>query len=86
MSLISVSLTLFPSPGIWDKFYLDCILGKGDELFKCIGQFRFLGIEDLPQELLTENFSMTVEFLDNKTAEITAGAYLLSFSEFVKSV
>ena len=33
-SLISVSWTLFRSPGRWDKLDLDGILGKGDQLFK----------------------------------------------------
>ena len=47
MSLISLSWTLFKSPGLWDKF--DCILSKGDQLFKFIGKFRYLGIENLPQ-------------------------------------
>ena len=48
MSLISLSWTLFESPGLWYKFDLDCILSKGDQLFKFIGKFRYLGIENLP--------------------------------------
>ena len=32
MSLMSFTSTLFRSPGMWDKFDLDCILGKGDQL------------------------------------------------------
>ena len=63
---------------MWDKFELDCILARGDQLFKFIGKFRYLGVEDLPQEFLLENYSMNVEFVENKTGEITAGAYLLS--------
>ena len=55
MSLISVSWTLFKYPGLCNKFDLDCILGKGDHLFKFIGKFRFLGEEDFPQEYLIEN-------------------------------
>ena len=43
MLLISVSWTLFKSPGLWNKFDLDCILGKGDQIFKFIGRFRYLG-------------------------------------------
>ena len=49
MSLISLSWTLFKPPGLWYKFDLDCILSKGDQLFKFIGKFRYLGIENLPQ-------------------------------------
>ena len=30
------------------KNYLDCILREGDQLFKFIGKFRSLGMEDLP--------------------------------------
>ena len=55
LSLISLTWTLFKTPALWDKFDLDCILGKGDQLFKFIGKFRYHGIEDLPQEFLIEN-------------------------------
>ena len=54
MSLISVSWTSknkiswFKSPGLWNQFDLDCILGKGDQLFKFVGKFRYLQVEDLP--------------------------------------
>ena len=43
MSFMSVSWILFKSPGMWDKFELDCILARGDQLFKFIGKFRYLG-------------------------------------------
>ena len=85
MSFMSVSWILFKSPGMWYKFELGCILATGDQLFKCIGKFRYLGVEDLPQEFQLENYSMNVEFLENKTGEITAGAYLLSITEIVNS-
>ena len=52
ISLISLSWTLLKSPGLWDKFDLDCILVKGDQLFTFMGKFRYLGIEDLPQDFL----------------------------------
>ena len=78
MSLMSITWTLVRYPGLWDKFDLDSILGKGDQLFKFTGKFRYLGMEDLPQEFLEENYSINVEFLENKTREITAGAYLIS--------
>ena len=32
VSLVSVSWILFRSPGLWEKFDLDCILGKEDQL------------------------------------------------------
>ena len=54
-----------------------------DQLFKFIGKFRYLGVEDLPQELIIENFLINIKLLENKTGEITAGAYLLSITEIV---
>ena len=70
---MSVTYTLFRSPGMWDKFDLDCILGKGSQLLKFIGQFRYLRMEDLPQEFLVENSSINVEFLENKTGKLQLG-------------
>lgn len=66
MSLICVSWTLFKSPGLWDKFDFDYILGKGNQLFELIGKFKYLGMEDLPQFLI-KNSSVSVEFLEKKT-------------------
>ena len=40
-------------------------------------------MEDLPQKFFIENSSINVEFLNNKTGEITAGAYLVSITEIV---
>ena len=76
ISLISVSRTFFKSPGLWDKFDLDYILGKGYQLIKLIGKSRHLGMEDLPQKFLIKKSSVIVEFLENKTREITDGVYL----------
>ena len=86
MSLISLICTLFKSLGLWYKFDLDYILGKGDQLLKFISKFRYLRIEDLPQEFLIKNLLINGEFLGNKTGEITAVAYLLSIAEIVNSV
>ena len=38
-------------------------------------------MEDLPQKFLLENSSINVEFLENKTKKITAGAYLHLFQK-----
>ena len=38
-------------------------------------------MEDLLQEFVKENCSINVEFLENKTGEITVWAYLLSIAE-----
>ena len=42
-------------------------------------------MEDLPEEFMIENCPINVEFLENKTGEITAGTYLLSFAEIENS-
>ena len=72
MFLVSVSFTLFKSLSLWDEFKLDCIRGKEGLLFKYIGKFRYLGMEDLSQEVLIENCSVNIELLENKPGEITA--------------
>ena len=43
-------------------------------------------MEELPQEFFLEDFAVNVQFLEIKTAEITAGAYLLPILEIVNSV
>ena len=43
-------------------------------------------MEDLSQEFLIENSSENMEFLENKTEEVTTGAYLLSIAKIVTSV
>ena len=43
-------------------------------------KFRYLAMEDQPQEFLVESSSINVEFLENKTGN-TAGAYLISVSD-----
>ena len=73
VSLMSVTWTLFRSPGLREIFDLDSILGKGDQLFRFIGNFRYLGMEDLIQELLVENSSINVEFLENNTGNYSWG-------------
>ena len=75
MSLITVIWTLFRSPGQWKKLDLDGLLGKGDQLFKSLNRFRYLGIEDLPQEFSMQGLNM--QFLENKVWEITAGTHLI---------
>ena len=40
-------------------------------------------MEDLPQEIFIESSSINVEFFNNRTREITAGAYLVSNTEIV---
>ena len=44
LRLIS-SWKLRKSPGNWYRFYLDCILGKIDQLFKYIVNLSLLGLK-----------------------------------------
>ena len=71
MSLMSVCWTLFKSVSKWVSFDLDCILQKGDLLFKSLNNYRHLGMEDLPQDFFIENVSINIEFLNIRTGEIT---------------
>lgn len=63
MSPMSVTWTLHKSSGMLDKSDLDCILGKGKQLFKSIGKFRYLGLDNLLQEFLVEKSTINVELL-----------------------
>ena len=71
MYLMSVTWKLFRSSGLWDNFKLDSILAKGDQLFIFITKFRYLGLEDFPQELLVETSSINAELLESRTGEIS---------------
>ena len=81
MSHMSVSLTLFKPPSFWDLFDLNSILQKGDELFKSLHKFRYLGVEDFPNGFLKENCLTSVYFLENRTNKITAEAYFPSITD-----
>ena len=69
---------MFRSPGLWDRFDSDSMLGKGDQLFKFIGKSRYLRMEDLPQEFFVEITSINMEFLENKTGG-NSSIYLFDF-------
>ena len=70
MSLMSVCWTLFKSANIWVFLDLDYILQKRYLLFKSLNNYRYLGVEDLPQEFFIENLSINVEFIDNRTGKL----------------
>ena len=86
MCLSPVNQTFFKSPRLWNKFDLDWILGNGDQLFKFIYKFRYLGIEDLSQEFFIENCSLNVELLKNMAGKTTAGIYIQYIAEIVGNV
>ena len=80
---MSVCWTLFKSASIWNSFDVDCILQYGDLLFKYLNNYRYRGMEDLPQEFFIETSTINVEFLNNKAGEITDGAYFVPITEIV---
>ena len=77
MSLLSVCWSLFKSASIWTAYY------KKGIIFLILAIIRYLGMEDLLQEFFLENSAINIEFLDNRTAEITAGKCLVSITEIV---
>lgn len=52
-------------------------------MFKSLNNYRYLGMEGLPQEIFIENFAVNAEFIYNRTREITVGACLMSITEIV---
>ena len=76
LSIRDYKIVRLKSPGLWNKFVLDCI-GKGVQLFKFTGKFIYLGME---------NSYVNVENLGNKAREITACVYLLSITGIANSV
>ena len=66
MSLISITRALFRSSGQRNLLDLNSILGEEDQFFKIFGIFIYLQIEDLPQEVLIEDFNVNMQFLEYK--------------------
>lgn len=54
-------------------------------MLKSINESRYLGVEDLPDWFLKENCLIDVDFLENRTWVIAAGAYLVSITEIIRS-
>ena len=52
-------------------------------MFKSLNNYRYLGMEGLPQEFFIENLSINVEFLNIRTGEVASGPYLVSITEIV---
>ena len=85
MTLMAICLTIFKDVHVWESYDLDYILEQGDRIFKDLRMFRLLGIDDLPQNFAVEGTPVVVEFLDNRTGEITLNAYLISVTDIVTS-
>ena len=56
---------------------------KRDLLVKSLNNYRYFGMEDLPQEFFIGTLLVNVECLNIRTGEITAGAYLVSITDIV---
>ena len=55
-------------------------------MFRSINRFQFLGIEDLPNELVIEDHAICVEVLQLETGDIKMNKYLLSISKIVVTI
>ena len=69
----------------WQTSDLDDILLNGDLLFKSINKFQYLGIDDMPNILKIKNSFLTIEYLENKTAEFVVKEYLTTISEIISA-
>ena len=69
----------------WQTSDLDDILLNGDLLFKSINKFQYLGIDDMPNILKIKNSFLTIEYLENKTAEFVVKEYLPTISEIISA-
>ena len=58
MLLYATCVRLFDinSVSIWDFFDCDYVLQKGDLLFKSLNNYKYLRIEDLPQEIFIKKY------------------------------
>ena len=52
-------------------------------MLKYFDNYKYLGMEDLPQEILIEHYSINVVFINNRTRQMTAGAYIVHVTEIV---
>ena len=57
---MSVCWALFKPVSVWYTFDLDCVLQKGNLLFKSLNNYRYLEMENLPQELFIKNSTINV--------------------------
>ena len=85
MALMAICWTLLKRIALWKPADLDCILQKGDDIFKKVNLMRILRVHDLPQSCKIEGVSLNLDYLKNKTSEIVFNAYLRSMLEIVSS-
>ena len=69
---------------------LNCVkitlLDKDDQLLQRVEKFKYLWLENLPQEFLLKPSPINVKFLENKTVESTAGLCLILMAETINCV
>ena len=83
MALMSVGCTLLKPISRWQTSGFDNILLNGEQLFKIINKFRYLSIDSMPNILKSKNSFLTIEYLENKTAEFVVKEYLATISEII---
>ena len=81
VTYVSLLDIIYKSSSIWYTFDLDWILQKGYLLFKSLNNGRYLGT--LSKEFLIECSSVNIEFINNRTSDLIAGACLVSITEIV---
>ena len=80
---MSVCWTLFKYVSGKGLLRFRLYITKGDLLLKSLNIYRYLGMEDLPQQFFIKNSLMNIHFLNIRPGEVTAGAYLVSITDIV---
>ena len=85
MALMAICWMLLKRIALWKPADLDCMLQKGDDLFKRVNLMRILSVDNLPQSCKIEDVFLNLDYLENEIGEIVFHAYLISISEIVSS-
>lgn len=62
-ALYSICFSSIKKVSVWKSFDLDYVLEKGDELFKRLGKFRPLFMDEMPSSVLIERSNIEIEKL-----------------------
>ena len=77
MHVSRLSKLVIKSPDLWDTFDLDCVLGKGKQLFKVTDKYRNLGIGRLTTRVLCRRLLLSIAEIKNFIQQIGAGVLLI---------
>ena len=69
-ALFAICWNLAKKVCFWNSIDLDFILIKGDALYKILCLDRYLGPEDLPEQIKINDNEVKVSYIENVTAEI----------------